>query len=88
MTQVTAAEMAREAGITPKRFRDALRKETLPWHDHSYMRWTVTNGSCEHTDMRRILSNLTLHGAMRGTVTVAPRVDLTESTGELWDAER
>jgi len=29
-----------------------------------------------------------LHGAMKGTVTVAPAVDLTESTGEVWDAER
>lgn len=29
-----------------------------------------------------------LWGAMRGTVTVAPGVDLTESTGEVWDAER
>jgi len=28
-----------------------------------------------------------LWGAMRGTVTVAPGVDLTEPTGELWDAE-
>jgi len=29
-----------------------------------------------------------LWGAMRGTVTVSPSVDLTESTGEAWDAER
>lgn len=29
-----------------------------------------------------------LWGAMRGTVTVAPGVDLTESTGEFWDAEQ
>jgi antitoxin (DNA-binding transcriptional repressor) of toxin-antitoxin stability system len=28
-----------------------------------------------------------LWGAMRGTVTVAPGVDLTEPTGERWDAE-
>jgi antitoxin (DNA-binding transcriptional repressor) of toxin-antitoxin stability system len=28
-----------------------------------------------------------LWGAMRGTVTVAPGVDLTETTGETWDAE-
>jgi len=28
-----------------------------------------------------------LWGAMRGTVTVAPGVDLTESTGEVWEAE-
>ena len=29
-----------------------------------------------------------LWGAMRGTVTIPPGVDLTESTGEVWDAER
>ena len=29
-----------------------------------------------------------LWGAMRGTVTVAPGVDLTESTGEIWEAEQ
>lgn len=29
-----------------------------------------------------------LWGAMRGTVTVAQGVDLTEGTGEVWDAEQ
>lgn len=29
-----------------------------------------------------------LWGAMRGTVTISPGVDLTESTGEVWDAEQ
>jgi antitoxin (DNA-binding transcriptional repressor) of toxin-antitoxin stability system len=29
-----------------------------------------------------------LWGAMRGTLTVALGVDLTESTGEIWDAEQ
>ena len=28
-----------------------------------------------------------LWGALRGTVTVAPGVDLADSTGEIWDAE-
>lgn len=28
-----------------------------------------------------------LWGAMRGTVTIPPGVDLTERTGEVWDAE-
>ena len=32
--------------------------------------------------------NVDLWGAMRGTVTIAPGVDLTESTGEIWDAEQ
>jgi len=29
-----------------------------------------------------------LWGALRGTVTIPPGVDLTESTGEVWDAEQ
>jgi len=29
-----------------------------------------------------------LWGAMRGSVTVAPDTDLTQGTGDLWDAER
>jgi prevent-host-death family protein len=29
-----------------------------------------------------------LWGAMRGTFTVAPGVDLTDSTGEVWDADQ
>ena len=32
--------------------------------------------------------NFDLWGAMRGTVTVAPGFDLTESTGENWEAEQ
>jgi antitoxin (DNA-binding transcriptional repressor) of toxin-antitoxin stability system len=29
-----------------------------------------------------------LWGAMRGTVTISPGVDLTDSTGEVWGAEQ
>jgi antitoxin (DNA-binding transcriptional repressor) of toxin-antitoxin stability system len=39
----------------------------------------VSNDSNEEFD---------LWGAMRGTVTIPPGVDLTESTGEVWDAEQ
>ena len=31
--------------------------------------------------------DLDLHGAMRGTVQIAPGLDLTEPTGETWEAE-
>lgn len=31
---ITAVEMARAAGIEPKRFRAALRVASLPWHRH------------------------------------------------------
>jgi antitoxin (DNA-binding transcriptional repressor) of toxin-antitoxin stability system len=34
------------------------------------------------------LEDSDLWGAMRGTVTIAPGVDLTEGTGETWDAEK
>ncbi|MGC9222905.1 MAG: type II toxin-antitoxin system Phd/YefM family antitoxin [Terracidiphilus sp.] len=37
---------------------------------------------------KKSAKELELWGALRGTVTVAPGVDLTESTGEVWDAER
>jgi antitoxin (DNA-binding transcriptional repressor) of toxin-antitoxin stability system len=32
--------------------------------------------------------NTDLWGAMRGTVVIAPGVDLTESAGEVWEAEQ
>ena len=56
--EVTAAEMAKAAGIDPKAFRKGLRDEQLPWHHH-YDRWTVREGSPEHRDMLRVSSRLT-----------------------------
>ncbi len=38
--EVTAIEMARAAGIDPKRFRQALQEEKLDWHRHNE-RWLV-----------------------------------------------
>jgi antitoxin (DNA-binding transcriptional repressor) of toxin-antitoxin stability system len=35
-----------------------------------------------------VADSLDLWGAMRGTVTVAHGVDLTEPTGEIWDAQQ
>ncbi len=54
---VTAVDMAKEAGISPKRFRQALRKANLPWHSY-YERWEVPEGSPEHEDMKRVLERL------------------------------
>ncbi len=34
-----------------------------------------------------VLPAVELHGAMRGSVRVPPDVDLTEPTGEVWEAE-
>jgi hypothetical protein len=67
----TAAEMARHAGVDPKRFRAALRDAQLLWHPYD-SRWEVVIGSLEHGDMVRILSLL---GAKRPSAvrTVADR---------------
>ncbi|WP_202820862.1 hypothetical protein [Rhizorhabdus dicambivorans] len=58
---VTAAEIARTAGIDPKTFRAALRRANLKWHAH-YERWEVPFGSAEHHDMSDVLASLTLSG--------------------------
>ena len=88
MTLISAVEMAKRACVSPKSFRAALRKENFSWHDKPYMRWTVPINGREHADVRRVLNTLTLSGAMKGTVNVAPGVDLKESTGEVWDASQ
>ncbi len=56
---VTAAELARAAGIDPKTFRAALRRANLNWHAH-YEKWEVPFGSAEHSDMSDVLASLTL----------------------------
>jgi hypothetical protein len=53
-----AVEMARAAGIDPKRFRSALRKACLRWHAHTGS-WEVQVGSAQHADMQRVLDTLT-----------------------------
>jgi hypothetical protein len=88
MALVTAVEMAREAGISAKSFRAALREAGFSWHEHPYKRWAVVPDSPEHEDMRRVLSWFTLHGAMRGTVAFLSGVDLREGAGQIWKAEQ
>lgn len=56
---VTAAEIARAAGIDPKTFRAALRRANLIWHAY-YEKWEVPFGSAEHRDMSDVLASLTL----------------------------
>jgi hypothetical protein len=58
MQTISAVEIAKSAGIDPKRYRGALRKARLPWHHH-YERWTVPEGGAEHKDMFRVLKHLT-----------------------------
>lgn len=61
---VTAAEIARAAGIDPKTFRAALRRANLNWHAH-YEKWEVPFGSAEHHDMSDVLASLTLSKSLR-----------------------
>lgn len=62
---VTAAEIARAAGIDPKTFRAALRRANLNWHAH-YEKWEVPFGSAGHSDMSDVLASLTLSEKPRG----------------------
>jgi len=55
---VTAVDMARSAGVEPKRFRAALRQANLAWHSHNG-RWEVRHGGVEHRDMIEVLALLT-----------------------------
>ena len=57
MGQVSAVEMAKAAGIDPKRFRQALRDEEFDWHIHG-ANWTVNRGGPDHLDMERVLRRL------------------------------
>lgn len=53
----SAVQMAREAGVAPKLFREALRKADLKWHSHN-ARWEVWAGSAEHRDMQTVLERI------------------------------
>lgn len=55
---ITAIEMARDAGLNPKRFRQALRDAGLTWHVHNQY-WTVRENTREHRDMLAVLNDLT-----------------------------
>jgi hypothetical protein len=57
MATTTAVDMAKRAGLDPKRFRQALREENFGWHGHND-RWTVRIGSAEHAAMERVLKKL------------------------------
>ena len=65
---VTAAELARDAGIDPKRLRRELRlaegSGKITWH-RKWDRWAAPLGSPEHHDMERVLTDLINHDAAR-----------------------
>jgi hypothetical protein len=54
---ITAKQMAKQKGIRPQTFRNALRKAKLSWHKH-WSRWIVTTGSAKHADMQRVLRTI------------------------------
>ena len=53
----SAADMARQYGLNPEKFRDALRKEKFPWHRHC-ARWNPPDDSAEYQDMVRVAKRL------------------------------
>lgn len=57
MPTIKAVDMAKEARIDPKKFRQALRDEGFRWHGHND-RWTVEQGSDEHKAMQKVLHRL------------------------------
>jgi len=57
MATITAEEMAKQAGVDPKRLRQALREKNFPWHTHND-RWTVEFGSERHQEMELVLREL------------------------------
>lgn len=54
MAKTSAVDMAKQAGINPKRFRATLRNENFSWHEHN-ARWTVDIGTAEHAAMEHVL---------------------------------
>jgi hypothetical protein len=54
---ITAVEMAKEAGVNPKVFQAALRRQHFRRHFRD-SHWTVEKDSLEHEDMRRVLQSL------------------------------
>ena len=62
MKTITAVEMAKEADVDAKKFREALRRvgancEDLKWHQHN-ARWIAQFDSKEHEAMKRVLNGL------------------------------
>lgn len=55
--EVTAVEMARAAGVDPKRFRQRLREARLAWHAHNAP-WRVVEHSDRHEQMQAVLARM------------------------------
>jgi hypothetical protein len=55
--EITATEMAKDAGIPRKTFRRALGKAAFAWHV-SGTHWTVLREGKQHRDMKAVLNRL------------------------------
>ncbi|KSB88421.1 hypothetical protein AS593_05155 [Caulobacter vibrioides] len=55
--EVTAVEMARAAGVDPKRFRQKLREARLAWHAHNAP-WRVVEHGPRHEQMVAVLTRM------------------------------
>jgi len=58
LAMITADEMADDAGVDRKMFRQALRSQDFSWHTHGE-RWEVEVGGTEHQAMLDVLTTLT-----------------------------
>jgi hypothetical protein len=56
-SMTTANQMATNAGIDPKTFREALRNAAFSWHELNE-EWTVQRDSPQHKDMQQVLFQL------------------------------
>lgn len=56
---ITAVEMAKQSGISDRKFRHYLRldKACSDWHEHRRS-WTVERDSKRHNDMKRVLAEI------------------------------
>jgi 3-hydroxyisobutyrate dehydrogenase-like beta-hydroxyacid dehydrogenase len=55
--QVSAVDLAKKAGVSPKAFRAALRKAGFDWHQHRAP-WVADRGSQQERDMRNVLRSM------------------------------
>ncbi|MDE0153828.1 MAG: hypothetical protein OXN23_08285 [Gammaproteobacteria bacterium] len=64
--------------IPPDASAEERSRKPLPFHE----------GRATETANTRFSSFSRIFGALKGTVTIMPNVDLTQPTGETWDAEK
>lgn len=68
---VTAPEMARARGVCPKRFRAALRRSKLAWHEER-SEWSAREDSLEHLEMLDVLDRLAPRSQTRAALPCRP----------------